>query len=459
MVFPHKSMAACGLLVAGCAALLPVTPAPYPGRAQEIVLRFQGGVSAASQNALAARFGATVKTGSLPAAARWTLPVGTDPVPVVQQLQQNPAIKFAEPNYLRHVLGTPGYSAPEYDANQQWNLEQIKAPEAWQQYFSADHPPGKGVLVAVIDSGVDVRHPDLAPNIAKDASGNVRFLDEVHPTPDATMDIDDQGRNFDWDTAYQDANHPGPDGHGHGTHVAGIIAAAAGDGGYGGVDLVGVAPAATILPVKAMHCDGGGDDWTISNAIVDAANDGAKIENLSIGGPDPSQLLEDSLTYARNKNVLVVIAAGNAPPDGAPVYYPAAYPGMVAVGAVDRNDVYQSYSNFGPQLALVAPGGTVDESTGGVFSTLPTYGSELASEVGATIPGFGRVSGTSQAAPHVAGVAALLWSLDPDLTADQVRDRLLVSADKIPGANSDQQGWGRVNALNALAVGDPRYGQ
>lgn len=469
-------LAACAMLAAGCSTLLPTMPASYPGIAGQIVMRFKPGVSASTRTALARRFGASVKTGSLTDAERWTLPKGTDPVSVISQLDSNPAVKFAEPNYLRHVMG--GYAVPsEYNSTQQWNLEQIKAPEAWQQYFSASHPPGQNVLVAVLDSGVDVEHPDLSPNIARDSSGRYVFIDEVHPSPNATSDVDtsvDSSGNcvckdYDWDTAYNGQNGtpcptgytcPGPDGHGHGTHVAGIIAAAGNDGGYKGTDVVGVAPGATILPVKIMHNDGNGDDWTIANGMIDAANYGAKIENMSIGGPDPSELLDDAVTYALAKGVLIVVAAGESLPEGGAVYYPAAYPGCVAVGAVDRNNNYQAYSNFGPQVALVAPGGTVDESTGGVLSTLPTYGSNLASEVGATIPGYGRVSGTSQAAPHVSGVAALIWSLYPNLTAQQVRERLVVSADKLGGVDFSQQtGWGLVDALTALSLGDPRYGQ
>ncbi len=366
-------------------------------------------------------------------------------------------MKIAEPNYIRHVLG---YVTPGYNAVAQWNLAEIRAPEAWQQYFSATQKPGQGVLVAVLDSGVDVRHPDLAPNIARDASGSVIFLDEVYPNSAATPDIDASGRNYDWTTAYSDAMHPGPDGNGHGTHVAGILAAA-GVSGYDGTNIVGVAPDATILPVKVMESDGNGDDWSISNGIVDAANRGARIENLSIGGPMPSDLLSDAITYAVDKGVLLVAAAGETLPTGSPVFYPAAYPGVIAVGAVGQKEDYEPYSNFGTQVALVAPGGPADnEATDGVLSTLPTYGSEMATELPSGIPGYGHASGTSQATPCVAGVAAMIWSLYPNLTAQQVRDRLVTSADKLGGVDFSQQtGWGLVDAMTALSVGDPRYGQ
>ncbi len=480
-----QGLLAIALSTAGCATLVPTAAAPYPGIARQIVLRFNPGVSAATQTALAKQFGAAATTGELPDAERWTLPAGVDPSQVIGQLEANPAIKFAEPNFERHVLG---YAVPsaDYSSTQQWNLTQIRAPQAWSQYFSTTQPPGRtaqgpAVLVAVLDSGVDVLHPNLLPNIARDSTGKIRFIDEVHPTDTATSDIDTStNQDFNWATAYSGTPEgatyasllpdeacpagytcPGPDGHGHGTHVAGIIAAAAGTGDdYQGVQVVGVAPAAQILPVKIMHNDGNGDDWTIANGMVDAAKAGAQIENMSIGGPDPSQLLDDAVTYTLDQGVLIVVAAGENLPQGQAVFYPAAYPGVIAVGAVDQYNNYQAYSNFGPQVALVAPGGTVDEKDDGVLSTLPTYGSFLAAQVGATIPGYGRVSGTSQSAPHVAGVAALIWSLYPQLTAAQVRERLIASADPLGGVDfSDQTGWGLVDAVNALSLGDPRYGQ
>ncbi len=303
---------------------------------------------------------------------------------------------------------------------------------------------------AVVDSGVDIRHPDLKQNIARDGLGNDIYIDVLH---DASSSFDAcRGYNFDWATAYKDATHPGPDGHGHGTHVAGIVAAAGGNADYGAENLVGVAPAATILPVKTMDCNGEGQDWDIAYGIKAAADRGAKIMNLSIGGPEPSALLEDALAYAMARGVLIVVAAGNG--GGAPVFYPAAYSGVIAVGAVSRDDLYQSFSNVGLQMGMVAPGGTINQSVEGILSTVPTYTSEM-SRVGA---GWARVSGTSQASPFVAGAAALIWSREPALSAEQVRERLFASAKDLGTKGFDTKyGWGRLDVQAALALGDHRY--
>ncbi|MBM3274020.1 MAG: S8 family serine peptidase, partial [Candidatus Sericytochromatia bacterium] len=270
---------------------------------------------------------------------------------------------------------------------------------------------------------------------------------------DASGSIDScRGYNYDWVNAYRDIGHPGPDGHGHGTHVAGIIAAVGNNSGGSGGNIVGVAPAATILPVKTMDCNGDGQDWNIAYGIKASADQGAKVLNLSIGGPEPSPLLEDALGYAIAKGALVIVAAGNG--QGSPVYYPAAYPGVIAVGAVDRDDAYQTFSNVGAQMGLVAPGGTINQSRDGILSTVPTYRSEL-SQSGLA---YSRVSGTSQASPFVAGVAALIWSREPSLTADQIRTRLYATARDIGPAGFDfKHGWGRIDAVAALAATDHRF--
>lgn len=437
--------AIAALAIAGCPVPATRGPAPVPMATGQVVLRFKDDVTAKNRDQVRTRFGAVVEAGVLAGTERWFIPGGTE-AEVVSALRSDGAIKHAAPNYVRHVLG---YSAADLDGGEagQWAVLQVHAPEAWDQYFTAESPPGHGIMVAVIDSGVDVRHPDLAANIAK-IGGMPRFIDVLH---DASHSSDVRcGANYDWVTAYADTAHPGPDGHGHGTHVAGIVAAVGNNFGVTGTKMVGVAPGATILPVKTMDCAGDGTDWDIAHGIKDAADAGARIQNLSIGGPEPGPILEEAISYARAKGGLMIVAAGNG--FGAPVFYPAAYAGVLAVGAVDRNDAYQGYSNVGPELAMVAPGGTSDQKREGINSTLPSYGSKLGKH-------YGRVSGTSQASPLVAGIAALIWSREPSLSADQVRSRLVASAKDLgPKGFDAEYGFGRVDALESLKLGDHRFG-
>ncbi|MBI6546508.1 MAG: S8 family serine peptidase [Cyanobacteria bacterium NC_groundwater_1444_Ag_S-0.65um_54_12] len=420
--------------------------------ASELIVRFQESASKAERATLRAKYSAIAREGRITDTELWRLPAGTAVAAASRELTSDPLLRYVTLNHRRRTLE---YLAPEVNTSSygQWHLAAIRAIEAWKLYFSAERPPGKGITVAILDSGVDVRHPDLYDNIARDASGSLIFIDVLH---EASSSLDNCGNmNFDWQTAYQDAVHPGPDGHGHGTHVAGLVAAASGNDGYNGRNVVGVAPAATILPVKTMNCSGDGNDWDIAYGITAAADRGAKIANLSIGGPDPSPILEDALVYASDKGVLVVVAAGNG--SGSPVFYPAAYPGMLAVGAIDRRDNYQAYSNVGPQLALVAPGGAVNQLVEGILSTVPLYISELTRSI-RNANGYARISGTSQASPLVAGVAALIWSREPGLSAEQVRDRLIAAAQDLGEVGFDAKyGWGKVDAVNALRLGDHRY--
>jgi subtilisin family serine protease len=446
---PSRHVALLLAFMAGCAA--PVGGPPRDESPASLIVRFHAGSPESERQAIRLRYGVSAQVGALPDTEKWLLPAGVEPVALRPAVASEEAIKYATPNYVRHVLGYKASDLTTTYADGQWALGQIRAPEAWDAAFSAQSPPGKGVTVAVVDSGVDVRHPDLKDNIARDGAGNPVYIDVLH---DASGSFDTcNGKNYDWVTAYRgDGVHLGPDGHGHGTHVSGIIAASDGNGAVGGRKLIGVAPAATILPVKTMDCRGDGQDWDIAYGIKAAADQGARIMNLSIGGPEPSALLEDALAYALAKNVLIVVAAGNG--GGSPVFYPAAYSGVIAVGSVSYTDAYQSYSNVGPEVGMVAPGGTVNQATEGILSSVPTYASEM-SKAGA---GWARVSGTSQASPFVAGAAALIWSREPSLTLEQVRQRLYASAKDLGTKGFDNKyGWGRLDVAAALQLGDHRY--
>jgi subtilisin family serine protease len=295
------------------------------------------------------------------------------------------------------VAGAVGESSPfpevaELGGNN-WGLDGVNAPEAWAQGYT-----GQGVVVAVVDSGVDYNHSDLSGNIWVN-SGEI-----------ADNGVDDDGNGFiddvrGWD--FFDGDNDPMDSDVHGTHIAGTIAAE--NNGFG---VTGVAYNATIMPVRVIDSEGG----TISDiaaGIRYAADNGADVINLSLGGYFPSTEREEAIRYASDRGVVVVMAAGN---EGAsqPVY-PARYATDwgIAVGAVDSNKTLANFSNRAgatPLDYVVAPG--VD-----ILSTTP----------GNSYQSF---DGTSMATPHVAGVAALILSANPNLTPAEVESLLTQTANR-----------------------------
>src|SRR4051794_271767 len=189
----------------------------------------------------------------------------------------------------------------------QWDLATMNVPAAWQQ------STGSGVTVAVLDTGVDAAHPDLAGQV-------LPGIDLVTGTSGVSSDP-----------------------HGHGTHVAGTIAAAAGNG----VGVAGIAPGARVLPVRVMDATGTGTMSTVATGITWAADHGARVINMSLGATVQVAAVTNAVAYARSKGVVVVAAAGNDRADGSPALYPAADPGVVAVAATDSTDAYSSFSNRG----------------------------------------------------------------------------------------------------------------
>jgi hypothetical protein len=280
---------------------------------------------------------------------------------------------------------------PDLEGND-WGIDTINAPEVWNQGIT-----GKGIVVAVVDSGVDYTHPDLDDNIWENAG-------EI---PDNGIDDDRNGYIDDirgWDFVYQDNNPMDFDG--HGTHVAGAIAAERNDFG-----ITGVAYNAKIMPVRVLDANGQGYPDEIAAGIRYAADNGANVINLSLGGWYPSRLEDEAIGYATDKGVVVVIAAGN---EGFPEPdYPAINADRlgIAVGAIDLNDSMNEYSNRAGSKVLdyvVAPG--ID-----IYSTTPDDTYEIK-------------SGTSMATPHVAGVAALVLNANPTLTPTQVEYILTTTA-------------------------------
>jgi subtilisin family serine protease len=220
------------------------------------------------------------------------------------------------------------------------------------------------------------------------------------------------------------------DDNGHGTHVAGTIAAETNNG----VGVAGVMWQAQILPLKVLNSRGSGSSGDVASAIRYAADQGADVINMSLGSSSCSQTIADAVNYAYfDKGVVIVAAAGN---NGGSIGYPAKHPPVIAVGATDHNDHKAYFSSFGDDLDVVAPGVTV-------FSTVPNNG-------------YDAFSGTSMASPHVAGVAGLLLAQRPDLSNGQVREILRQSTDDLGQSGFDRYyGYGRVNAYQSLQMETP----
>lgn len=334
---------------------------------------------------------------------RLTLPSGQSRPDVEQKLSTWPdVVKWSEPihYYGLSLPNDPLYGSASLWAQEgkQWYLPQIQANQAW------DLTKGQSIVVAVIDTGLDLNHPDL------------------------------QGQ---WVQGYNELNPSSPpqDDQGHGTHVSGIISAAMNNS----IGIAGIAPSSKIMPVKVLDSSGNGDDMDVATGIHWAADHGANIINLSLGEGlnstgtfDSSEYITEAIHYAQSKGILVVAAAGN---DGVgTISYPAALPGVLSVAATTSENKLTDFSNYGLGLSLEAPGDRI----------LSTYPLALSS-------GYAYLWGTSMASPMVSAVAALIWSANPTWTSSQVTHKLLASAtDPQKMGWTETQGFGLVNALKGV---------
>jgi hypothetical protein len=291
---------------------------------------------------------------------------------------------------------SPFANVPTFGGANDWGVNLVNAPEAWARGYT-----GQGVVVAVLDTGVDRNHADLAGNIWTNAG-------EI-----ANDGLDNDGNGYVDDVYgwnFANGNNNTLDGNRHGTHVAGTIAAA--NNGFGAT---GVAYNSRIMPVKVLSDSGSGSYSGVAQGIRYAVDNGADVINMSLGGGSTDSAVQSALQYASSRGVIVVMAAGNA--GAAQPGYPAssATSWGLAVGAVDSSNQMASFSNRAGSNSsmryVTAPGVQV-------YSTLPNGG-------------YGFLSGTSMAAPHVAGVVALMLSANPNLTDAQVRQIITATAGNV----------------------------
>ena len=336
-----------------------------------------------------------------------TVSSSTDIEVLAAQLKQEPSVETAEPNYLSQLFDiTPN----DTQFASQWHHKNtgqtggtlgadIKSSFVW---ISTTGNPS--LKIAILDTGINSAHEDLAANVVAGTN-----------TINGSSDVEDTN--------------------GHGTHVAGIVAAV----GNNAKGVSGVMWKASLMPVRV--CDSSCPDDAIASGVHWAADNGARIINLSLGGTANVAVLRDAIAYAIGLGVVVVAAAGN---DGAEVInYPCAYPSVICVAATDLDDKIASFSTRGSWITLAAPGKDI-------LSTVPTG---ICDHCAAS--GYGTLSGTSMASPMVAGVAGLILSVNPTFTRAQVASKLTSTVNNIDALNPSyigKFGAGRVNALQALSV-------
>jgi subtilisin family serine protease len=427
---------------------------PYAKRNDaEVLVRFRSGTTLATIKSLTARLNDRVEDQieSVNGLAVIEDQDGMDAQAVADEYRALPEVEYAEPNLTisldpevydyafdySAINRTPGYTELAESPNdpmfsEQWSLDNqgqrggknqadISALRAWKKTTGSSK-----VVVAVLDSGVDYTHPDLMNNMW------VRPADMAPYTDNQLGTVNDRyGFN-----AIDNMRDPMDD-NGHGTHCAGIIGAE-GDNGEG---IAGVNWEVEIMPLKFMSANGSGttkDAIEAINYVIDRKRAGVNVRIISAswGSTQKSKALEDTIRKAGEEGILFVAASGNssANSDKSP-HYPAGYdlPNVISVAALNRNDDLASFSNYGAKSVHVAAPGSEILSTwlGGAFE---------------------EHSGTSMATPEVAGVAALVLSVDQNLSVKELRERLFKSVDKLPSLEGKVSTGGRINAARAVGV-------
>src|SRR4051812_2990284 len=395
---------------------------------QQLLVKFKAGATASHQQAAFARISARLRARYATLAIdQLEVPAGIDLARAAELLQGDPSVLYAQPNYLRHTTAAGPPNDPAWLNDSLWGLARINAPAAW----AAFSPMARDVVVAVIDTGINYQHPDLAAaawtnpgEIAGNGVDDDRngYVDDVHGADTANGDGDPFDDN------------------GHGTHTAGTIGAQ-GNNGVGGI---GVAWSPQIVACKFLDASGNGSDAgaiACFDYLVALKQRGVNIRVINnswgsardLGGPFP-QAMKDAVDRAGQAGMINVFAAGNAGTnnDGAP-FDPASFtsPSAVSVAASDSSDARATFSNYGATAVdLAAPGVNI-------------YSTYLDS-------GYAYANGTSMAAPHVTGTLALMASINPALTVDALKARLLASVDPVSAWSGLTATSGRLNVYQSL---------
>lgn len=309
--------------------------------------------------------------------------------PEITYVERDPLVRLSSP--------TQGWRPDDPLFDRQWALNRLGIPQAWD-VIRGD----PSIVVAVLDTGANLDHEDLRGQLAPGWD----FV-RKGPTPE--------------------------DDNGHGTHVSGLVAAAADNS----IGISGVAPGSRVMPIKVVTAGGVGSHLHIAQGIEHAVRNGAKIINLSLGGGEPSETLRRAIDYAWDSGLLIIAAAGNE--NSSATVYPAAWPNVIGVGATNEDDSRAPFSNYGPYVSVVAPGVAI-------LSTIkdPPY--------------YEAWPGTSMSTPLVSGVAALLWSRYPTMSNIQIRNLLFQTTDRVGATLYDingrnpEYGYGLVNAASAVGL-------
>ncbi len=411
------SFAAVIMVLGGITLAAPGNAAPEPSHiAGQIMVKFRDNGAAAG---VLRQHGLSEGTGIGSTGAHLIkVPAGKE-AQLIEALSRNRAVEYAEPDELVTAATNDQYFGRQYALQ---NTKQsftntagtltvaggkldadVDAVEAWGVTTSS------GTRVGIIDSGVAIDHDDISPNVVERANFSDTVIRAGHPE--------------DYDK------------YGHGTHVAGIVAATANNT----IGVAGVCPGCTILDAKVLNDSGSGSTSRIANGINWAVSKGAKVINMSLGQRVSSRTLEVAVNNAWNQGVVIVAAAGNGGTQAK--IYPGAYPNVIAVGATDNNDAKASFSTYGKWVDIAAPGVNV-------YSTFPNHDFVLGTQNNRS-KGYDIASGTSMASPIVAATAALVWSSQAGATNSTVRAKVESTTDPIDGIGT-YWAHGRVNADRAV---------
>jgi thermitase len=372
----------------------------------ELLVRFKDGISAQGAMSTLLHYGARLERQLYGSDVKLVKVAKGLELDVTSRLNADENVIYAEPNYRYQIFRTPNDTYYNY----QWAHSNINSENAWNLQTGSNT-----IEIAIIDTGIDENHPDLNSKIIAG-----------------------------YDFIGNDANPH--DLNGHGTHVAGIAAAVTNNNN----GIAGVSWNAKIMPIRVLNNEGSGDTAGVVSGINWACQHGAHILNMSLGGYNYSQSMQNAINACRNAGKVIIAAMGND--NTSTPAYPAANTNVLAVSATNSSNNRAYYSNYGSHCGVAAPGGAMYYygDSGGILSTMPTYDVYLTTYYSYT-RNYSYLQGTSQAAPHVAGLAALIWSMNIELTANEVQSIIKTTADDLGASGRDNYyGYGIINAYQAL---------